>query len=96
MNDFSYIHVRWLHSSSDFPVDLWCELDADRQEVRKVEIWLDGRVGYVSLAGGTRDTELSQDPVPSMEDLDLDPEFQAEAITKADFETCWIDATGKT
>jgi hypothetical protein len=30
-----------------------------------------------------------------LNEINLDPQFQAEAITKADFEKCWIDAIGR-
>ncbi|WP_409527004.1 DUF6881 domain-containing protein [Rhizobium sp. BK650] len=95
MSQYSYIRVRWLHSSSDDPADLWSELDADREEVRKVEIWSDGRVGYASDAGEISGTRLGKVPVPPLNEINLDPQFQAKAITKADFETCWLDAIGK-
>ena len=89
MADHTYIRVRWLHSSPDDPIELWRELDADRDEVRKIEMWRDGRVGYASLhveAGGTR---LGKVPVPPLAVINLDPEFQPEAISMADFEDCW-------
>lgn len=95
MAEHSYIRVRWLHSFPDEPVDLWSELDGDREEVRKVEIWSDGRVGYahsVKEVGGTR---LGEVPVPPLNEINLDPQFQAETTTKAHFESCWIDALRK-
>lgn len=95
MAEHSYIRVRWRHSSPDDPVDLWSELDADREEFRKVEIWPDGRVGYASNAGEVAGTRLGELPVPPLSEINLDPQFQAEAITKAHFETRWIDAIGK-
>ncbi|WP_341487441.1 hypothetical protein [Pararhizobium sp. A13] len=95
MAEHSYIRVRWLHSSPDEPVDLWSELDANREEVRKVEIWSGGRVGYASSAGEVGGARLGEVPVPPLNEINLDPQFQAEAITKADFEMCWIDAVGK-
>ena len=95
MAEHSYIRVRWLHTSPDDPVDLWSELDADREEVRKVEIWSDGRVGYASIAGEVGGTRLGEVPVPALHEINLDPQFQAETITNADFEMCWIDAIRK-
>ena len=92
---YSYIRVRWFHSSPDDPVELWSELDADREEVRKVEIWTDGRVGYASSEGETGGTRLGKVAVPPLNEIDLDAQFQTEAITKADFEMCWIDALRK-
>ena len=91
----TYIHVRWLHTSSHDPVDLWSELDADRAEVRKVEIWSSGRVGYGSSAGEFGGTRLGEVPVPALNEINRDPQFRAEAITGADFEMCWNGAIGK-
>jgi hypothetical protein len=56
MDEYTYIRVRWLHDAPDEPVDLWSELDCQRFETRKVEIFRDGRLGYASAteaAGGT-------------------------------------------
>jgi len=55
MNGYSYIRVRWLHNHPDDPVELWSELDSERFEIRKVEVWHDGRVGFAS-----RDRELGR------------------------------------
>ena len=95
MAEHSYIRVRWLHSLPDEPVDLWSELYGDREEVRKVEIWSDGRVGYASSVEEVGGTRLGEVPVPPLNEINLDPQFQAETTTKADFESCWIDALGK-
>jgi hypothetical protein len=95
MAENSHIRVRWLHSSPDDPIDFWSELDIDREEVRKVEIWADGRVGYASYAGEVGGTRLGEIAVPSLNEINLDPQFQAEAVAKADFESRWIDAIGK-
>jgi hypothetical protein len=89
MGQLSYLRVRWHHSSPDEPVELWSELDAGREEVRKVEIWRDGRVGYASFdeqAGGTR---LGEVAVPSLDEIAADPQFEPEAISQAEFEECW-------
>lgn len=95
MAEHSYIRVRWLHSSPDDPVDLWSELDSEREEVRKVEIWPGGRVGYAYDAEEVRGTRLGKLPVPPLNQINLDLQFKAEAIAKADFEKCWIDVIGK-
>ncbi len=41
-----YIKVKWLHSHPDEPVLLYSELDKDRWETRKVEVFADGRIGF--------------------------------------------------
>ncbi|WP_409565618.1 DUF6881 domain-containing protein [Rhizobium leguminosarum] len=53
------------------------------------------RVGYASNVEEVGGTRLAELPVPPLNEINLDPQFQAEAITKADFEKCWIDAIGK-
>jgi hypothetical protein len=92
MAEHLYIRVCWLHSSSDEPVDLWSELDADRYEVRKVEIWSEGRMGYASGAAEIGGTWLGKVPVPSLNEINLDPQFQAQMVTKADFDARWLQA----
>jgi len=39
-----YLKVRWIHPSQEDPVVLLSELDSDRYEVRKIEIFADGRI----------------------------------------------------
>lgn len=95
MAEHSYIRVRWLHSSPDVPIDLWSELDAEREEVREVEIWPGGRVGYACDAEEVGGTRLGEIPVPPLNQINLAPQFKAETIAKAVFEKCWIDAIGK-
>lgn len=89
MSDVSYIRVRWLHASPDEPVELWSELDAARDETRKVEIWADGRVGYASAESVSGGTILGECPVPPMEEIAADPQFQPEIISRLAFEECW-------
>lgn len=89
MTDHTYMRVRWLHASPDEPVDLWSELNPSREEVRKIEIWLDGRVGYASQvteAGGTR---LGEGALPTITEIALEREFRPEEISAEDFERCW-------
>jgi hypothetical protein len=93
MTDHSYVRVHWLHGSSDDPVELWSELDAHREETRKVEIWRDGRAGYASFDKEVGGAQLGKVALPMVDEINSDPQFRAEIITKADFETCWIDAT---
>jgi hypothetical protein len=72
MDQHSYIRVQWLHSSSDQPADLWSELNANREEMRKVEIWADGRVGYASLDGEVGGTRLGEGSVPPLREIAAD------------------------
>lgn len=85
-----HIRVLWNHSSAKDPVELWSELDAGRNEVRKIEIWADGRVGYAFgrvEVGGTR---LGEASIPQLDNIAGDPQFEPEAISQSDFEKQWI------
>ena len=85
----SFIKVLWLHDDPEEPVELWSELDADRYEVRKVDIWADGRVGYAEgdvEAGGT---VLGEKPVPPLTEINTDPQFIAQEVSRDTFERRW-------
>ena len=41
-----YLFVRWKHPNPEDPTLLYSELNEDRWEVRKVEVYADGRLGY--------------------------------------------------
>lgn len=87
-----YIRVKWLHANAAYPIWLYSELDSERRETRKVEIWADGRVGYASSADGgieTVDTRLGELPVPLLEEIAKDPEFEPLEISRQEFEQVW-------
>ena len=89
-----YIKVRWLHKNPDEPILLYSELDDERWETRKLEIFRDGRICRASSleeAGGSR---LGVEPVPSLTDINGDPEFQAESISESEFDCAWQVADG--
>ncbi len=84
-----YIRVKWNHSDTRFPVHLYSELDENRMEVRKVEVWADGRCGYAGQNEVFGNTGLDKVPIPSLvkiaEDLQLEP-FE---ISREEFELVW-------
>jgi hypothetical protein len=88
----NYLKVVWHHSFPDEPKLLYSELDDDRWEVRKVEIFPDGKQGYADkfiASGGTR---LSKEPLPSIADIAIDPQFEPLVISRAEFESVWAEA----
>lgn len=52
----SLISVQWLHSNPNYPIELLSELDNERNEVRKVEIFADGRMQFANSVAHTLDT----------------------------------------
>jgi hypothetical protein len=84
-----YIAVKWLHSFSDEPVLLLFELDEQRWEVRKIEIFRDGTAGFADATRETATTALGQLPVPPLAEIASDPEFEPREITQTVFEVWW-------
>lgn len=89
MDENIYIRVRWLHDFQDEPVDLWSELDRERFETRKLEIFRDGTVGFASATEATDGTRLGSIPVPPLAEIARDPEFVLEEISQEAFERRW-------
>jgi hypothetical protein len=87
-----YIHVTWNHESPDDPIELYSELDDASWEVRKVEVFRDGRIGYADALDSTESTKLGIEPVPHLDQISLDPEFHPKAIERAEFERLWNSA----
>ena len=91
----TYIKVKWLHSSTDYPVLLYSELDADRWETRKVEVYADGRVDFADQQEQSGKTELGIVPVPPLEEIAADSEFEPEMISAEEFQSVWKQAKVK-
>ncbi len=84
-----YIKVKWIHQLPDEPVLLFSELDNYFFEKRKVEVFADGSAFFASEAENQGDTGLSIEPLPSLEEIGFDPQFEPEEITASEFEKVW-------
>ena len=89
----TYIRVKWIHPFRDEPRWLYSELDAERWEVRKVEQFPDGRLGFADADSSSGDTRLGEVQVPSLAEIGAISEFRPAEITKAEFEAIWRRAT---
>jgi hypothetical protein len=85
----NYIRVEWHHDEKHYPVLLYSELDDERWEVRKVEVYRDGRVNYADRTSSTGVTGLGVEPMPSTEEIAADPQFVPSTIDSAEFEEQW-------
>jgi hypothetical protein len=85
----SFIRVRWKHSIRTEPVLLYSELDCNRFEVRKVEVWADGRCGYADAREEMGGSKLGLAPVPSTTEVAKQQEFEPAEITSDEFEAVW-------
>ncbi|KVV48313.1 hypothetical protein WT27_04255 [Burkholderia territorii] len=84
-----YIRVKWVHTIPSEPIWLYSELDSDRWEIRKVEVYADGNMGFADQFKSIGGTSLSIEPLPSISEIMLDPQFDPVEITKQEFEKVW-------
>jgi hypothetical protein len=84
-----YLKAHWTHNFANEPVWLYSELDDDRWEVRKIEVFPDGSVGFAAPGESSGGTRLGESPIPPLEEINRDGEFVAEVIDRAQFEDQW-------
>jgi hypothetical protein len=87
-----YQKVLWRHDHPDEPVALYSEIDSGL-EVRKVEVYRDGRHDYADRSRSTGTTVLGEMVMPGVDEINEDPEFSAAAIAAEEFERVWQRAT---
>lgn len=95
----SYLMVLWRHEHADEPVLLYSELDGERWETRKVEVFRDGRVGLASEDVEIGGSMLGDVAMPPLDEIAEEAEFLPRLIEEAEFETIWqvarrLSATG--
>lgn len=88
-----YLKVHWIHSNPNEPVLLMSELDADRYETRKVEVFADGRLEFAGAGHSSGETVLGEKPVPATADIAADHQFIVETLDVEGFEAAWLAAT---
>jgi hypothetical protein len=89
MATFSYMRVKWKHGFPDEPVLLYSELDEERWEVRKVDVFADGTCGFADQDEEVGGTGLGELPVPPLNEIAQDPEFEPADISGEEFESIW-------
>jgi hypothetical protein len=87
-----YLKVKWLHEFDDEPVLLYSELADDRSEIRKVEVFPNGELGYAYDEESKGTTQLSETTLPTEQEIGSDPQFQLLVISKDEFEEVWEKA----
>lgn len=90
----TYLYAKWKNAPADSPVEFYSELDAQRWETRKVEVFPDGHMGFASSAGSSNDgTRLAIVALPPVAEIARQIEFEARLISAEEFETVWKRAT---
>lgn len=82
-----YIKVKWLHASPSYPTEIYSEVDNNRFEVRKIEVYLDGTINYFDSVNNNQG--LGTVPIPSVEEIMKQEDFLALKIDKSFFDLVW-------
>jgi hypothetical protein len=85
----NYVLVKWIHSFPSEPVLLYSEIDENRWEVRKVEVYADGHCGYASSEGGFSGSILGQVQFPPVAEIAEDKQFEPCELSQEEFEHIW-------
>ena len=90
----TYLYAKWKTAPADSPAEFYSELDPARWETRKVEVFPDGRMGYASAARSSNNgTRLSIIPLPPIEEIARQIEFDVRQASADEFEAAWKRAT---
>jgi len=91
-----YLYIKWVHKDPSAPVHIYSEIGDDSYERRKVEVYKDDRKGFADGSEEVGGTALGVMPVPSLEDIAAQPEYQPEDISAEDFQKIWMKRRGTT
>ena len=94
--NMGFVKVYWRHELSDQPTELYAELDDQRWEVRKVDVFRDGRMTWADERRFTGNSGLGLVPTPELDELAQDPQFQPAEISGEEFEDVWRQALSAT
>ena len=83
--------VCWFHDDNDEPELLYHEINNERYELRKIEVYKDGSFSMASEDYSFGGAELSMEVLPEIEDINCDSQFKAKIITREEFEEVWAD-----
>lgn len=90
-----YLKVHWRHEFQDEPTIIYFELDEQRNEVRKIEMYCDGSFGLASKDVTYNNSILSEKPIPVIEEIMSDSQFRVLEINKFDFLKLWNELVKK-
>ncbi len=92
MMSLTYERLEWIHDFEDEPCVIYSELDDERYETRKIEVYKDGRMVKVSeKQPECGSTGLAVQPIPSIEETNpiTEEKSRAEEISVAEFADLW-------
>ena len=79
----NYVLLEWFHTLKDEPYLIYSEIDDQRYEVRKIEIYKNGTIARY-------DEQLSDVKFPeNLDEINQYQEFCAKYVSQEEFETMW-------
>lgn len=87
-----YLKALWHRAGKHDPTVLISELDDERYEVRKVEVFANGLLGFAGEQASARSTRLGTEPVPADSEIRAEAQFSLEPIGREEFERIWSAA----
>lgn len=87
-----FLKIEWNHEIVDEPYIIYAELDDVGYEIRKIEIYKNGRIGYATQSSEFGGSILSEHPYPTVEEIAANAEFIPEQISKEEFESIWRES----
>ena len=86
----TYERLEWIHDHHDEPRFIYSELDDERYETRRIEVFKNGKTARASTEDLERDPmALADQPLPPPEEVNSYEEFHAQEISAAEFEDVW-------
>ena len=78
-----YVRIRWIQPEPhDEPVEFYYEIGENGWALRGVEVFAGGSLNAIGHG-------LKEAPIPSLDDLNLDSQFQGMEISRNEFEVIW-------
>lgn len=85
----NYISIDWKHNFADEPIKIYSEMDSEGWEKRKIEIFADGSMAFASPESHFGDSYLSEAQLPSLSEINSDPQFRGRKIEQTEFGRLW-------
>lgn len=87
--NYEYIKWYWNHTDNEYAVIIFYELDLEneRYATRMAEVFSDRSIVPVIEE---RFDFITEGPVPKIDEINANPEYYAEIISKEEFETVYI------
>ena len=84
-----YFRCKWIHENEDYPVQLISEIDSNRFEIRKIEVYSNGKYGFAYDDVEFNNTSLGTIPVPEFSEINENTEFALSEMTEEEFDFLW-------